>query len=74
MYNDILALMRKMGVRWTDALEHGVSFLRSLRDTLWYIDGHHDTIADRTPKIPEVFASFVGYKLSRSSQTPQAFN
>ena len=30
MYNDILALKRKMGVRWTDPLEHVVSFSRSL--------------------------------------------
>ena len=29
---------------------------------MWYLDGHHDTITEKAPKIPELFAKrFVGY-------------
>jgi len=43
MYNDTIAHMRKMGIHWTDPLEPG-----ALQDKVWYIDGHHSTIAYKT--------------------------
>ena len=61
LYNDLLGLMRDMGVSWNTPLAYGVPFLKRLRDSLWYIDGHHDTITEKAPKMPEVFARFTGY-------------
>ena len=67
MYNDLLDLMREIGIKWDDPTVYGAPFLRALRDALWYVDGHHDTIAEKAPKIPEVFAKkFVGYNCPES--------
>ena len=61
MYNDLLGLMREMGVKWSDPRVFGATFLKNLRDVLWYIDDHHDTIAAQVPAVPKVFAKFNGY-------------
>ena len=67
MDNNLLDLMREMGIKWNDPTMHGVPFLWALHDALWYVDGHHDTITEKTPKIPEVFAKkFVGYNCPES--------
>ena len=39
----------------------GATFLKNLRDVLWCIDDHHDTIAAKVPAVPKVFAKFNGY-------------
>jgi hypothetical protein len=61
LYNDLISLMREMGVKWSDPGVFGVAFLKNLRDVLWYIDGHHDTIAAKVHPVPQVFAKFNGY-------------
>ena len=35
--------------------------MKSLCETLWYIDGHHSTISDRGYQIPTCFKEFQGY-------------
>ena len=37
-----------------------------LRDALWYIDGLHDTLNERSCKIPEVFSQFIRYSKPES--------
>ena len=49
LYND---LVKDLGVKWFDPNLYAVPFLKKLCDTLWYIDGHHQTIAECAPKIP----------------------
>ena len=67
MYNNLIDLMREMGIKWSDPMVYGVPFLQALRDALWYVYGHHDTIAEKAPKIPELFAKrFVGYNCPES--------
>ena len=61
MYNDLLGLMREMGISWKAPTVYGTQFLKKLRDCLWYIDGHHDTISEKAPKLPELFTRFTGY-------------
>ena len=61
LYNDLLGLMREMGVSWNAPLVYGVPFMKKLRDCLWYVDGHHDTISEKAPKLPQLFARFMGY-------------
>ena len=48
-------------MKWSDPGVFGVAFLKNLRDVLWYIDGHHDTIAAKVHPVPQVFAKFNGY-------------
>lgn len=61
MYNDLLGLMREMGISWKAPTVYGTQFLKKLRDCVWYIDGHHDTISENAPKLPELFTRFTGY-------------
>lgn len=35
--------------------------VRTLRDTLWHVDGHEDVFSRRSSAIPSAFASFKGY-------------
>ena len=53
--------MREMGVTWTDPQRYGVPFLENFSNVLWYIDGHHSTIGEKAPKVPEIFSWFIGY-------------
>ena len=34
--------------------------MSTLRDALWYIDGMHDTLNERSYKVPTVFSQFTG--------------
>jgi hypothetical protein len=61
LFNDLICLMREMNVKWVDPVTYGVPFLKKVRDLLWYIDGHHDTIGERCVKIPNVFSNFNHY-------------
>ena len=61
LYNDILSLLKEMGVRWNSPLMYGAPFVQKLQDILWYIDGHHDSIKEKASKIPPLFKRFVGY-------------
>ena len=60
LYNDLVNLMKELGVKWFDPNLYAVPFLKKLCDTLWYINGHQ-TIAERAPKIPTLFSAFSGY-------------
>ena len=57
----MICLVKEMGISWNAPLAYGVLFLNKLRDCLWYIDGHHDAIAEKAPKLPQLFACFTGY-------------
>ena len=61
MYNDLIILLRNMGITWNDPISNGMPLLKCLQKALWYIDGHHDTIAEKAPKIPQEFSCFNGY-------------
>ena len=42
--------------------------ISTLRDALWYIDGHHQTLADRSCHVPHVFSAFVEYNSPEKSK------
>ena len=48
-------------MKWFDPNLYAVPFLKKLFDTLWYINGHHQTIAEHATKIPTLFSAFSGY-------------
>ena len=39
----------------------GAGFVDVITDTLWYIDGHHDTLHSRSCSVPADFREFQGY-------------
>ena len=73
LFNDMLMMIEKEGLRWkpfefdsgtaSNALSSG-----ALCDAVWYIDGHHQTFAERNFCIPEILSSFVGYNKPENSK------
>ena len=48
---------------WTPSeSDHGVgtTTVRTLTDTLWYIDGHQSKFSERSCEVPEIFKKFAG--------------
>lgn len=46
LYNDLIQLMKELGVKWNDPNAYAVPFPKKLCVILWYIHGHHETIAE----------------------------
>ena len=61
LYNNLIQFSKEQGLKWRDPSSIGASFLKKLMNILWYIDGHHDVIGERSSKIPDVFSQFNGY-------------
>ena len=69
MFNDLVSLFEEKNWKWNDGgSSHGNNFVFGLRDTLWYIDGHHSTLEERSCPIPEPFSKFVGYNIPERSK------
>ena len=73
LYNDLINLMREMGVKWSDPGVFGVAFLKNLRDVLWYIDGHHDTIAAKGPPGPTGVCQIQWIQLPTGTRTSHTY-
>ena len=59
---DIIKWLEVKKVGWsTDCVTLGARFVDVITDTLWYIDGHHDTIRSRACSVPADFNNFQGY-------------
>ena len=52
-----------VGFQPTDVETKGKCLLSTLADALWVIDGHVETLADRSYAIPTEFACFSGYNV-----------
>ena len=64
MFNDILSLIKSKQLYWKSEEVHSgttTRALNTLRDALWYIDGSHATLIERSCNIPETFIQFTGY-------------
>ena len=48
--------------------ESSLNFVSVLRNCLWTIDGHQDTITARFCPVPSTFESFYGYNLPEKSK------
>ena len=69
LYNDILSMIKSMELQWKpDEVQGGTSSrtLQALRDVLWYIDGSHATLAERSCEVPELLWKFTGYNQPES--------
>ena len=49
---------------WSEeaAQSHGLPFIHQLSTSLWTLDGHHDSLEDRSCAIPSAFKKFNGYQ------------
>ena len=69
MFNDIVTLFNQKKWKWSNEGDtHGKKFINDLRDALWYIDGHHSILEQRSCSIPEPFNKFVGYNTPEKSK------
>lgn len=63
LFNNMLMMIEKEGLRWKPSEVDGgtaSNALSSLCDAVWYVDGHHQTFAERNLCIPEILSNFVG--------------
>lgn len=69
LYNDLIDLFEKNDWKWCDCGNTlGASFLKQLRDVLWYIDGHRSVFENRSITILSTFKSFTGYNTPEISK------
>ena len=69
LYNDLICLVGGMGLKWQSGeVNSGKSFLTTLTNALWYIDGHHESLVSRGCKIPKLFKPFEGYNVPELSK------
>ena len=64
LHNDILSFIQMSPLKWHNSeVSSGTAArcLSTLTDVLWYIDGMHDTLNERSCKVPTVFNQFTGY-------------
>ena len=70
MYNDLLLLLKTKKLFWkSEEVQNGTATLalQTLRDALWYIDGMHETLNERSCMIPKCFEKFT-YCYNRPEQ------
>lgn len=66
LYNDLLLMFKSKNLSWKSEEVHNGSAIRvlqSLRDALWYVDGSHGTLNERSCRIPGTFHQFTGYNV-----------
>ena len=64
MYNDLLLLLETKELCWkSEEVQSGTATLalQTLRDALWYIDGMHETLNERSCMIHKCFETFTGF-------------
>ena len=71
LYNAIITFFEKEELKWNASeVERGTAgnTVLVLRDTLWYIDGHHCKLAECSCTVPIVFKQFSDYNLPQMSK------
>ena len=69
LYNDLLKLADQRGLKLPHSdVESGKRYFVTLTSILWYLNGHHTSLADRGCKIPELFKTFQGYNMPQLSK------
>ena len=69
LFNDLVSFFESKRWKWsTGGQSHGQKFIAQFQECLWYIDGHHQTFADRCHPIPSLFEGFTGYNTPELSK------
>ena len=63
MKNDLKDFLEKNKLGWDPAhvQQCGTTFINTVVEALWYIDGNHKTLSDRGYPVPTMFEAFTGY-------------
>lgn len=64
LFNDLLSTIQSRDLQWRPEEVHcgsATKTIQAIRDTLWYIDGSHVTLSERSCEVPEIFKKFNGY-------------
>ena len=66
--NDIMEFLQKNKVGWSalNANSMGVQFVNTLSACMWVLDGHHETLAERSCTIPSELKFLSGYNKPES--------
>lgn len=62
--NAVIAFFKRENATFTSSeVKHGIATttVKTLTEILWYIDGHHHTLAERSCDIPVTFKEFTNY-------------
>ena len=70
LYSDIITYLEERQLMWKKEEVTGVgeTLVKTLVDTMWYIDGHHHVLKNRSNKIPESLEQFTGYNVPEVSK------
>ena len=72
LFNDLLSTIQSRDLQWRPEEVHCGSatkaIIQAIRDTLWYIDGSHLTLSERSCGVPEIFKKFNGYNKAEVSK------
>ena len=68
LFNDLIELVVELKLKWRSPRTDCTPFLKKLTNLLWYIDGHHGTIAEKSSAIPDIFSPFQGYNCPEVSK------
>ena len=77
LFNDFISMVESKDLEWkSDEIHCGSATkdVQALRDTLWYVDGSHHTLAERSCAVPEIFLKFSGYGRPKMSKQEKALD
>ena len=68
--NDVIHFLEGRQLAWqrSEVVGVGEGFVKALVDTLWYMDGHHHVLKNRSHEVPESLQHFTGYNVPESSK------
>ena len=70
-FNSIVEWLKEENLTWKSSeVDSGTATntVSTLQCVLWYIDGHHKNLADRSCSVPSIFSKFTGYNLPERSK------
>ena len=70
LFNYIIDMLQERGLQFSsgEVAFTGQNLVKSLTDTLWYVDGHHESLKKQCCPIPEFFSRFTGYNTPELSK------
>ena len=70
LFNDFVGLLKEENVAFpaNEINSSGQMYTKLMVDSLWYVDGHHDTLQKQSFPVPQFFQRFVGYNTPELSK------
>ena len=69
LYNDLLLGLKKLKLQSSEVHSFGERLVKALRDTLWYVDGHHEMFSQQSTALPSIFKTFKDYNCPKKQST-----